>query len=589
MLKLDTDPARPVRGEETADWMHAPVLTAVIEDAPTVSAADPPAAPPAAEDEAAGVLLSGQDGEFKLSEAERLLYALLRVGPGQCRMLVAEQAWGRPKMFELRRRAEVELGGNWEFLQSSSEVIAKVYSRLQAGAKAGKMNAANATEPEKLVRMLVEQAVRMSASDIHIETRSGHADVLFRINGERRLVSTLTQADATSMGRVLYTVYAESGPKEQMWNEQSVQDAAVEYVLTDGSHVQLRFSSGPIYPHPNFHIVMRVLLMNVDAALPIERMGFTARQREMIESMLAGARGMVALVGPTNSGKSTSMQALLRRVFERRGDRIKLITVEDPVEYVIPGAVQVGVRRKRKASDEESNDMGFARILHGALRQDPDVLMVGEMRDPESAALARDAVLAGRKLFTTLHAYSAVLAYVRLREIGVGWDVLTSPGFVSGIVYQRLLPVLCSSCKLPMGKAAHKIPRDTLARLSRVLPDGVVDNVHVRGPGCKACENTGHESRTVCAELLVPDAELLGMLSNHDFLGAEMYRRKRLAAAGQPATALAHAIEKMRVGMIDPRDIEDQVDKLDADSDGVALVRETFRRQPAPTGNEGRL
>lgn len=513
-----------------------------------------------------GTLISVADGEFPLNAADRQNTAIVRTGARSCVTLVTQAMWGSAYMFEVRRRLRAELDVEPVEMLTDPGVIARMYEQYHPTTKSGRVSSADATDAEKMVWALIEQGVDAQASDIHIESRGSHADVFFRVNGERQRVSSLTMDQATSFGRVLYTIYAEDSSKEAAWDQAKMQDSVIEHTTSKQLRVQLRFASGPIYPSPNFQIVVRILRMSVVAQKSLEDMGYTRRMARSMDNMLAGARGCVVMVGPTNSGKSTTLQALLARVFERRGSTIKMITAEDPVEYLIPGAVQIGVPHKRKSMTEDGN--AFATILKGALRQDPDVLMVGEMRDRESAALVKDAVLTGRKLFTTLHANSAVTAFVRLREIGVEWDVLTSPGFISGIIYQRLLPVLCENCRIPIRDGAHRLESDTLVRLETVI-DPMVDKVHVRGDGCAQCNNTGYVGRTVCAELLTPDRTFLQHMANNRILEAEQHWLKHGDGSADNhdyPTVLSHAITKMREGLIDPRDIELQVDLLTHDA-----------------------
>lgn len=564
--------AEPATSRDNEDLGPVTVPPPIVVEMP------PPPPPPAGaaprvqrvdriEDVPHGTLLSGPDGAFPLNDSDRQAFAVIRTDAKSCVTLVSDTHWGTAHMFELRRRLRSELGMEVSEVRADPAVLIIVYERHQPSSKSSRISAGDETAAEKFVWQLIDQSVESHASDIHIESRGVHAEVFLRINGERQRVASISMEQATNLGRVLYTVYAEESSKEAAWDPATIQDSVVEHTTANQLRVQLRFSSGPIYPHPNFQIVIRVLRMSVSAKKTLEEMGYKPKHARMMDNMLAGARGAVVLVGPTNSGKSTTLQALLERVFQRRGSTIKMITAEDPVEYLIPGAVQIGVPRKRKSMTEDAGS-AFAAILKGALRQDPDVLMVGEMRDRESATLVKDAVLTGRKLFTTLHANSAVNAFVRLREIGVEWDVLTSPGFISGIIYQRLLPVLCPNCKIPLREGAYRLEADTLVRLEHVL-NMMTDEVHVRGDGCDECNKTGHIGRTVCAEILTPDPSFLRLMAEGRILEAEQHWIRSALPTdkdGEYPTVLAHAISKMRAGLIDPKEIEQQVDLLTYDS-----------------------
>ena len=338
-------------------------------------------------------------------------------------------------------------------------------------------------------------------------------------------------------------------------------DGAIEHRTSDGLHMQLRFSSAPIFPSGNFHIVVRLLTMSATDR-QLSDLGYTPGQLETLEAITSDLSGMVLLCGPTNSGKSTTLQALMKRIHSRMGESIKMISVEDPVEYVIPGACQIGVSRRRKTLVDERTGSAFTTFLRGTLRQDPDVVMVGEIRDLDSAAVVKDLVLAGRKLLTTLHTYSATWAFVRLRELGVPMELLTMPGFVSGVVYQRLVPVLCPQCAVSLygEHARQRLSPATLVRALSVC-DTRKHPARVRGTGCPHCGHTGIAGRTLCAEFVIPDRHMLGLIAQQRLLEAEQYwmDRKHLDVDGLGVTALAHGIQKLRQGLVDPADLESNV------------------------------
>lgn len=524
-------------------------------------------------------LISDMHGELPLKPEEQQLMCFLRVSQKEILLLVCTDIWNSARMYSQRQRAMRDAGVMPEFVRASRDIVAICYKKFALGGTAGKGAQRDPTEVEKQAFAILDEAIAAGASDLHIEARQGHAEIYIRVDGFRRRLKTLPSlpfSDAESIGRVLYNVHADDEGKDAAWDPKKVQDAVVEHYTNDKTHVQLRFNSGPIYPAGGFQIVIRFLRMNQSQTMKLARMGYSDHQQRQLDLALAGARGLVLLAGPTNSGKSTSMQALINRVYERRGTSIKISSVEDPVEYIIPGACQVGVPSKRRTGAEQ--DSAFTELLKGVLRQDSDVVMVGEIRDGDSAAVVKDLVLTGRKVFTTVHAFSAFQAFVRLREVGVPWDVLTNPGFVSGVVFQRLLPVLCPHCSVPLDQGAAAIVEDVRARL-KTTSDVVADEIRIRGEGCSHCGMSGYKGRVACAEVLIPDATILELLKKNDLVAAEQYWMRKGAddaaarfARGEPwvakyPTALAHAIVAMRQGLVDPADVEANVDVLTADDD----------------------
>jgi general secretion pathway protein E len=335
--------------------------------------------------------------------------------------------------------------------------------------------------------------------------------------------------------------------------------------------VQLRFNTAPIYPAPNVQCTMRLLRMDGEqSAKPMEEVGYTPEMVAQIEEMLVGSTGLVLLVGPTNSGKSTSLQSFINRIYARRGADIKVVTIEDPVEYILERACQMGVPRGKQTTDQIAAI--YKTLLGSTLRQDPDVALVGEIRTNEQAEPVKDMVLAGRKILSTLHAYEAMAAFPRLAEIGVPPSLLTREGFVSGVIYQRLVPVLCPHCSeslTPEMVDSGRIRQSTYDRVAGAAefgPGGKHD-VRLRSiTGCKDCNFTGITGRTPCAELLLPDATFLRHIRNGDELSAKNYwHRTGINTDGAGVRAIAHAIAKMRRGLVDPNDIEVQIGPIEID------------------------
>jgi general secretion pathway protein E len=423
------------------------------------------------------------------------------------------------------------------------------------------------SEIERCAFDLIAAAVQTGASDIHVETRGGIARVFFRIHGERFEQPNLATPTAMAILRVLYNVHADRQNSGTNWDPNAVQDTAVEHVLATGERVQLRFNSAPIYPAPNIQCTLRVLRMDGDmAARELDAVGYTPQMVRAIDDMLIGSTGLVLLVGPTNSGKSTSLQSFVQRIYQRRGASIKVVTIEDPVEYLISRACQMGVPRGKLAPHEIARI--YRELLGSTLRQDPDVALVGEIRSSEQAEPVKDLVLAGRKILSTLHAYEALAVFPRLREIGVPMSLLARPGFISGVIYQRLVPLLCPDCSLPARDAfeAGSLLEGTWERVLDVVNDGG-ETVRARNRhGCAKCNFTGIVGRTPCAELLVPDEEFLRLLRKDDELAARNHwHRTGINTDGAGVRVMAHAISKLRRGLVDPTDVEVQIGSIAID------------------------
>ncbi|TWO71430.1 hypothetical protein FN976_10960 [Caenimonas sedimenti] len=497
-------------------------------------------------------------------------------------LLVTPAAYSRPAMFETMKRLKAS-NRAVNVKRISKQLLEAVVERHVKDSRA---TAGPDTEVEVDAKDLIRRALELRTSDVHIEARSEYAEVKFRIAGKLIDQPQISQNAAHNLCSVLYNNHADSGSKGVSWTHETVLDTSIDWKLEvqgQMKSVQIRFSSGPIHPQGNFHAVMRLLTMEA-AEVPLKDVGYTPGQYRAIERGLIGAQGLVLLVGPTNSGKSTSMQAMLSRTRERRGN-IKTITIEKPVEYLIPGACQMPVADDRDGIAKKGDGSIYNAFIKGTLRQDPDVVMVGEIRDHEEAASVKNLVIAGRKLFTTLHVFKATAVFERLRQLGVPEDVLYMEGFISVVIFQRLVPNLCD-CALPWDEAVangYIDDEDLIERVHRISEPH--HNVRYRNPaGCAHCRGTGTKGRSICAEVLVPDEDFLGYLRAGNRLAAlaHWFQDQELSIDGLGPTAICHAISKIRNGIHDPRDVEEQVTELaiprvQASSPAAASEQRPFR------------
>lgn len=409
------------------------------------------------------------------------------------------------------------------------------------------------------IHKLTQAAIDAGASDIHIEKRLRAAKVQFRINGELEVYSdSWTPEYVMTMARTLHTI-ADEDSKDTSFSETG--SMAVGLTLQpSGVSVKLRVQMSPAYPDSGLDIVMRVLRVGEAAKVKtLEELGYAPDHVEMLNYMQSSPSGIVLVSGTTGSGKSTTLQTLMHGIHEKGGGRKKLISIEDPPEYVMAGVTQIPVARRKKQSPGENP---FAQAMRATMRMDPDVIMVGEIRDEESATLMVGMTQSGHKVLSTLHTDSALGAVDRLHfSMGVGLDVLGSRSFISGLIYQVLVPALCHECKVDYDPASEEIDPALHERIKHVTLDS--DTIFLRakyGTQCRACGGKGITGRTVCAEMIVPDKRLLELIREGDTPGAYEYwrsqRQKDKEDSFIGATALDHAIWKMRKGLVSPVDVE---------------------------------
>jgi len=324
----------------------------------------------------------------------------------------------------------------------------------------------------RLVNLLLEEAVERDASDVHIEPFEDTLRVRYRIDGllyEQEAPPRGLQAALTSRIKIM----AELNIAER----RLPQDGRIR-VTTQGRRVDIRVSTIPTIHGES--IVMR-LLDRSSVFLPFDRLGLAPRVAEHFEGLIHRPHGIVLVTGPTGSGKTTTLYAALDKI--NRPD-LKIITVEDPVEYQLKGVNQIPVRPKIGLS--------FASGLRHIVRQDPDVIMVGEIRDLETAEIAIQAALTGHLVFSTLHTNDAPGAVTRLQDMGCEPYLVCS--VLGGVLAQRLVRRICRVCRAP----DHPDPAD-------LLGIGVTDATGAdlfRGKGCDECRGTGYRGRTGIYELL---------------------------------------------------------------------------------------
>lgn len=408
---------------------------------------------------------------------------------------------------------------------------------------------------------LAQTALNLDASDIHIEKRTGYASVKLRINGRLEDYSDSWQPEyVLRMARALHTI-ADEDSKDVTFSPEGQLSVSRTLPVT-GNRVKLRVQMSTAYPDEGLDIVIRVLRVAASAKVkPLSELGYAPEHIEMLDYMLSSPGGLTIVCGTTGSGKSTTLQTAMMDI--RRSDAgLKLISVEDPPEYVLDGVTQIPVPRRRNASGGENP---FVIPMRSTMRMDPDVIMVGEIRDAESAELLVAMVQSGHKALSTIHTDSALGVFGRLRSMGVDADVLGARSFISGLIYQTLVPVLCPHCKVDYDPSMTSIAPALHARIAQVVQPGDKLSIEAQNTAdhpnnCPHCRGRGIIGRTVCAEMVIPDATILDCVRKNDATRA--YAHWRSLKNGQSpdslvgATALEHGLQKMRLGVVSPSAVE---------------------------------
>jgi len=334
----------------------------------------------------------------------------------------------------------------------------------------------------RLVNLLVENAISARASDIHVEPFEDTLRIRYRVDGvlfEQEAPPRRLQAAVTSRIKIM----AEMNIAER----RLPQDGRIRVTL-QGRRVDIRVSTVPTVHGES--IVMR-LLDRSSVFHPLEELGFTPAIRARFEALIKRPHGILLVTGPTGSGKTTTLYGALDKI--NSSDR-KIITVEDPVEYQLKGVNQIPVRAKI--------GLTFATGLRHIVRQDPDVILVGEIRDLETAEIAIQAALTGHMVFSTLHTNDAPGAITRLEDMGVEPYLLSS--VLEGVLAQRLVRRICAVCR------THDTPLPADLEALGVDPNGTYDLF--RGKGCDECRGTGYRGRFGIYELFTVTEEIRSLI-----------------------------------------------------------------------------
>lgn len=349
----------------------------------------------------------------------------------------------------------------------------------------------------RMINALLTQAVRENASDIHIEPFERHSSVRFRIDGiMREVIQPHRALHAAMTSRIKIMAQLDIAEKRLP------QDGRIT-VRIAGRSVDVRVSTIPA-THGE-RVVLR-LLDKATARLMLDVLGMAPDTLAQIDTLIHRPHGILLVTGPTGSGKTTTLYAALSRL---KAGELNIMTVEDPVEYDLPGIGQTQVNPRI--------DLSFAKALRSILRQDPDVIMIGEIRDLETAQIAVQASLTGHLVLATLHTNDSASAVTRLVDMGVEPFLLASS--LVGVLAQRLLRRLCPACRQPYAPDAAE-----LALFEGIEPPAKL----YRATGCAACSHSGYQGRMGIYELLEVDEPLRHMI--HERASDQVIRNHCLSA-----------------------------------------------------------
>ncbi|NTU76213.1 MAG: Flp pilus assembly complex ATPase component TadA [Alphaproteobacteria bacterium] len=538
-----------------------------------------------------GELLTVEGGAIKVPDESRNLCALFDSGL----WLVSASHRNSPlvtSVAQTARRLGYKMG---EPRYVTPNIVRQAYQNANRRTVTARLDE-NAVR-RRIVEML-QRAVEVGANDIHIEASEGRTRIEFRIDGALRLWETWTQKEGEQALSAVYSHSVGQSGATANWQEPQAamltstaqgRDAIVlpkgvisvrcQWVpLSDGGRyldMRLQYDSAHLFGE-NF------VMADVDS------LGFSQEQLKVIQSLRNLPGGMRVFAGPVNQGKTTTLRMALNRRMAETNMQLNCLLVEDPPEGGILSARQVGVSASVK---DEQRERAFIEIMRCALRLDPDIVMLGEVRDIQTAKFAFRLSLTGRQVYTTTHVYAALAIPQRLRDIGIEPYLVYDYHLLRGMICQRLLRCMCPHCRIPLAQAPVElgpmykdIIRRTRAGLalmdasrSRSTEGTVYDrlsepdmrNVYVANPeGCPQCYK-GRVGRTICAEVIETDQKIMELLADNRLEDASNYWLSPHGMNG--VTMLWHSLEKIRRGEVSPQDAEFEVGPLARERDILAV------------------
>jgi type II secretory ATPase GspE/PulE/Tfp pilus assembly ATPase PilB-like protein len=411
-------------------------------------------------------------------------------------------------------------------------------------------NRDSVTQRQREIINYMKEATLCGASDIHFAKKRGAFDIKYRIHGQLELKHTLLPELGGELMSALYQSMCEA-TSDTTFKPDASQDARMrpEYVAKCGLF-GARVATRPMLTGP---LMVVRLLYDSGAKLNLDNMRYLPEQMALIRRLIQHTDGIVIVSGTTGSGKSTLLKVMLEELVRFFDNQIHLLTIEDPPEYTIEGANQTQLTRVA----DETLSQAWAKSISNAMRLDPDILMVGEMRDRSSAETSFQGALTGHGLYTTLHVKDAASSLQRLDDLGVDHALVSDPSLVKGLINQSLARTICSHCKIQYLGNTHRVTDDMRERIEKFC---IPANVYLKGQGCKHCVS-GVDGRLPIAEIILPNAEFMKIYRKEGKLAAREYWVKHMHGI----TKVQHLIIRINEGVVDPTLGERDVVSIDED------------------------
>lgn len=391
---------------------------------------------------------------------------------------------------------------------------------------------------QQRLRMLVKEAIELNATDIHLEVREKIAKIRLRRHGELLLHAEWLPKLAREICSVAFN--SETDHAISHFNPLVPQNASMPITI-EGEPIRLRLASLPA--HQGYDVVMRLLTASRESVNTLDQLGYDDDQIRLIHKAMQMPAGAILVAGPTGAGKTTSLASAMQLI----GSERKVYSVEDPVEKIVDSITQVPV-------NTEHYDRTFASMTRTTLRMDPDVIVIGEIRDEDTANVMCRAAITGHLVLSTIHTNSAIDIITRLNDLGISRSLLASYGLVVCLLCQRLVPLLCQHCAIPLTSSTQH--QNGVPRWKKVFTQ--MDTLKARGRQCRHCHDQGIAGRTVVAEIIWLDNKGRECIQRGDFLAWKQHLRNNGWQTYQD-----RLIKMVADGLCDPLDAEKLIGEIE--------------------------
>lgn len=512
-------------------------------------------------------LASGPGTSIDLGPGQRKTIAIFKNGI----VLVAEgqrHSADAKVVIDKARRLGLRLT---EVKELKTNLIEQVYAGVEPKKASVNWKSLDLDRQKSLAR-IISEASQLGASDVHIRVLESHTEVKVRVNGRMRELGNEPASDGQEMIRAAFAVSTGQGASG---TDSTFQQGAMfqkSGLLPDNVEM-LRLQYTPTSDQRGA-LVMRLKYVGKNTDTDVDSLGYSQQQSIDLKNMRLKTNGMYIFAGKVSSGKTTTLQRCLNAMYLDKKKEISIYAAEDPKELELLGAIQAQITAGQSAND------AFKMAMKAALRSDPNVIVLGEIRSEELTSMAVEAAKTGHALWSTVHAGSALGILNRLINLGADREDLKDPRTVGGLIYQRLIGVLCQSCKitLPTAVKSDQVEEDLALRLVKLTAQNPHE-IFCRGPGCSSCF-MGLSGRTVVAETIRPDARLLETYMDSSRIEAERYWIKPKAEGGLGgAPVMHHALVKVGAGIVDINEVQEEVDLLESYERDLSYLTERLRSE----------